>query len=272
MRMNELSPDSALAKEMALGAGRLLLDVRNDFGPVEPEDKERRKELKDAGDAAAQAYLAAELERERPADAVLSEEAKDSHERDAADRVWIIDPLDGTSEFSQGRSDWAVQVALWERGAPGSGFTAAAFSLPAQEAVYVTGSPVAVEVEPLAQRPLRVVVSRSRPPEQFVARTDQIAARLAADGVTEHGVEFVYVGSAGAKVGEILAGRVDAYVNEGGFWEWDAAAPLAVAVDHGMIGGHLDGRTIEFNKRPPWVDDIVISRPEVVAYLSPDVD
>lgn len=270
--MNQLSADSALAKEMALGAGRLLLDVRNDFGPVDPEDKQRRKELKDAGDAAAQSYLAAELAEHRPGDAVLSEEAKDSNERDDAARVWIIDPLDGTSEFSQGRSDWAVQVALWERGAPGSGFTAAAFSLPAQEAVYVTGAVPAIEFEPLEGRPLRVVVSRSRPPEDFVARTDQIAARLASDGVTGSGVEFVYVGSAGAKVGEILSGRVDAYVNEGGFWEWDAAAPLAVAVDHGMIGTHLDGRTIEFNKRPPWVDDIVIARPEVVGYLRPDVD
>ena len=262
-----LSDDAALAKELSLAAGRLLLDVRADFGPVDPQDKVRRKELKDAGDAASQAFLAEQLLRARPEDAVLSEEAKDSHERDGANRVWIIDPLDGTSEFSQGRSDGAVQISLWERGAPGSGFTAAAFSLPAQEAVYVTGAPVVAHVEPLAQRPLRVVVSRSRPPENFVARMDEIAARLAADGVTDHGVEFVYVGSAGAKVGEILAGRVDAYVNEGGFWEWDAAAPLAVAVDHGMLGCHLDGRTITFNKRPPWVDDIVIARPEVFDYV-----
>lgn len=264
--------DADFAKELALSAGRLLLDVRADFGPVDPGDKQRRAELKDAGDAASQAFLAEQFSLHRPDDAVLSEEAKDSHERDQSDRVWIIDPLDGTSEFSQGRSDWAVQISLWERSAPGSGFTAAAFSLPAQEVVYVTGSPVPATGEPLSGRPLRVVVSRSRPPENFVARTDEIAARLAADGVTEHGVEFVYVGSAGAKVGELLAGRVDAYVNEGGFWEWDAAAPLAVAVDHGMIGTHLDGRTIEFNKRPPWVDDIVIARPEVIAYVRPDVD
>jgi 3'(2'), 5'-bisphosphate nucleotidase len=265
--MTHLTDDAALAKELALAAGRLLIDVRADFGPVDPGDKVRRKELKDAGDAASQAFLAAELLRERPDDAVLSEEAKDSHERDTADRVWIIDPLDGTSEFSQGRSDWAVQISVWERGAPGSGFTAAAFSLPAQEAVFVTGGPVSAQIEPLADRPLRVVVSRSRPPQHFVSRMDEISAQLAADGVTGHGVEFVYVGSAGAKVGEILSGRVDAYVNEGGFWEWDAAAPLAVAVDHGMIGTHLDGRTIEFNKRPPWVDDIVIARPEVVRYV-----
>ena len=264
-----LSPDAALAKELALSAGRLLLDLRAEFGPVHAADKVRRKELKDAADAASQVFLAEQLSRERPSDAVLSEEAKDSHDRDDADRVWIIDPLDGTSEYSQGRTDWAVQISVWERGAPGSGFTSAAFSLPAQEVVYTTGQPVDAVVEPLRGRPLRVVVSRSRPPERFVSRTDEIAARLAADGLTQHGVEFVYVGSAGAKVGEILAGRVDAYVNEGGFWEWDAAAPLAVAVDHGMVARHLDGRTIEFNKRPPWVDDIVIARPEVVDYVRP---
>lgn len=256
--------DADLAKELALEAGRLLLDVRADFGPIEAGDKQRYLELKDAGDQASQALLAERLGAERAGDAVLSEEAKDSHERDSADRVWIIDPLDGTKEFAQGRHDWAVQVALWERGA---GFTAAAFSLPAQEAVFVTGAPLPARWEPLAGRPLRVVVSRSRPPENFISRMDEIAVRLAADGVTEHGVEFVYVGSAGAKVGEILTGRVDAYLNEGGFWEWDAAAPLAVAVDHGMVGTHCDGRPIEFNKRPPWVDDIVIARPEVAPYV-----
>jgi 3'(2'), 5'-bisphosphate nucleotidase len=238
--------DAAFAKELVLEAGRLLLDLRADFGPVTREQPDRE---------------------ERPGDAVLSEEAKDSHARDAAQRVWIIDPLDGTNEYAQGRVDWAVQVALWERGAPGSGFTSAAFSLPAQEGVFVTGAPLGVTIEPLAQRPLRVVVSRSRPPESFIAQIDQVSQRLAADGVTEHGVELVYVGSAGAKVGEILMGRVDAYLNEGGFYEWDAGAPLAVALDHGMVGSHLDGRIIEFNKRPPWVDDIVIARPEVAAYV-----
>jgi 3'(2'), 5'-bisphosphate nucleotidase len=268
--MTDLTADAALAKELALSAGRLLLDLRADFGSVDPQDTVHRKELKDAGDAASQAFLAQQFQEHRPQDAVLSEEAKDSHDRDDAERVWIIDPLDGTSEYSQGRADWAVQISLWERAA--AGFTAAAFSLPAQEAVYVTGAPVNPVIEPLAGRPVRVVVSRSRPPANFIARIDEISARLACDGVTEHGVELVYVGSAGAKVGEILAGHVDAYLNEGGFWEWDAAAPLAVALDHGMAGSHLDGRPIVFNKRPPWVADIVIARPEVMAYVRPDVD
>ncbi len=258
-----MTPDSTLAKELALEAGRLLLDVRADFGPIEAGDKQRYLELKDVGDQASQALLAQRLGAQRPGDAVLSEEAKDSEERDSADRVWIIDPLDGTKEFAQGRSDWAVQVALWEQ----DRFTAAAFSLPAQEEVFVTGLPLDPEVAPLADRPLRIVVSRSRPPDNFIAGMDDIAARLAADGVTAHGVEFVYVGSAGAKVGEILTGRVDAYLNEGGFWEWDAAAPLAVALDHGMIGSHIDGRPITFNKRPPWVADIVIARPEISDYV-----
>jgi 3'(2'), 5'-bisphosphate nucleotidase len=267
--MDDVRSDAELAAGLVEAAGRLLLQVRADFGPVDGADRARIKQLKDTGDAAGQEFLARELAAARPGDAVLSEEAKDSHDRDDADRVWIIDPLDGTSEFSQGRSDWAVQVALWEREVPGSGFTAAAFSLPAQGAVYATGVPVQTSPGPLAGRPLRVVVSRSRPPEEFVAQVDAVAARLAADGVTQHGVEFVYVGSAGAKVGELLAGRVDAYVNEGGFWEWDAAAPLAVALDHGMIGTHLDGRVITFNHRPPFVDDIVIARPDVIDYVRP---
>ncbi len=259
-----MNADAELAKELALEAGRLLLDVRADFGPIEAGDKARYLELKDAGDAASQALLGEALRVRRPGDAVLSEEARDSEERDSADRVWIIDPLDGTKEYAQGRGDWAVQIALWQRGA---GFPAAAFSLPAQELVFVTGAPLPDAWEPLSDRPLRIVVSRSRPPENFISRMDEISTRLAADGVTDHGVEFVYVGSAGAKVGEILTGRVDAYLNEGGFWEWDAAAPLAVALDHGMIGSHIDGRPIDFNKRPPWVDDIVIARPEVARYV-----
>lgn len=259
--------DAALAEDLALAAGELLLSLRTDFGPVDPADRSRRSELKDAADRASQVLLAERLAQVRPADAVLSEEAKDSSDRDSADRVWIIDPLDGTSEYSQGRSDWAVQISLWERGTPGSGFAAASFSLPAQDAVFTTGRGGLPPVERLADRPLRVVVSRSRPPEDFVARMPAIAQRLTSDGVTEHGVELVYVGSAGAKVGEILRGRVDAYVNEGGFWEWDAAAPLAVALERGLIGRHMDGRTIEFNKRPPWVDDIVIARPEIADYL-----
>ena len=131
-----MTPDSILAKELALEAGRLLLDVRVDFGPIEAGDKQPYLELKDVGDQASQALLAQRLGAQRPGDAVLSEEAKDSEERDSADRVWIIDPLDGTKEFAQGRSDWAVQVALWEQ----DRFTAAAFSLPAQEPIFVTGA------------------------------------------------------------------------------------------------------------------------------------
>ena len=108
--------DLAVAVALAAGAGEVLVGLRAEQGDALPG-----KELKDAGDAAAQAWLAQALAVARPGDAVLSEEAADDAARLEADRVWIIDPLDGTREFSERlgdgwRDDWAVHIALWQRG------------------------------------------------------------------------------------------------------------------------------------------------------------
>ena len=73
--------------------------------------------LGDAGDAAAQREIVAVLAADRPDDVVFSEEAVDDPRRLSADRVWIVDPLDGTREYGEvPRHDWAVHVALWEGG------------------------------------------------------------------------------------------------------------------------------------------------------------
>ena len=102
--------DHALAHDLAERAGRLLLDLRAQGGDPAA--------LKDAGDRSSHEFLMAELAKARPADAVLSEEGIDNKARLTADRVWIVDPLDGTREFGEpGRPDWAVHVALWQRSA-----------------------------------------------------------------------------------------------------------------------------------------------------------
>ncbi len=199
-------------------------------------------DLRRAGDLGSQEFLAAELARARPHDAVLSEEAVDDRARLTADRVWIIDPLDGTREFGEvGRVDWAVHVALWERGE----LTAGAVALPAQDAVLSTAAPPA----PPAAAPgaaLRLVVSRSRPPE-FVQR---LAAKL--------GAELVPLGSAGAKAASVITGEVDAYVHSGGQYEWDSAAPVAVARAAGLHTSRIDGSNLRYNSEQPWMPDILI--------------
>jgi 3'(2'), 5'-bisphosphate nucleotidase len=227
--------DDGLARDLAFAAGERLLKLR--AGGQEATD------LRRAGDLGSQEFLAGELARLRPRDAVLSEEAADDRSRLSADRVWIVDPLDGTREFGEeGRVDWAVHVALWERGE----LTAGAVALPAQDRVLSTAEPPPPPAAPASDRPLRLVVSRSRPPE-FVER---LAGELGAD--------LVPLGSAGAKTAAVITGEVDAYVHSGGQYEWDSAAPVAVARAAGLHTSRIDGSNLTYNAAEPWMPDILI--------------
>jgi 3'(2'), 5'-bisphosphate nucleotidase len=240
--------DGRLARDLALQAGGRLLALRacGDDPDV----------LRKAGDRSSHEFLIAELARLRRGDAVLSEEGKDDPVRLTADRVWIVDPLDGTREFGEpGRTDWAVHVALWERGE----LTAGAVALPAQDRVLSTAeppprwAPAAPPSPPEppgkprpAGQPLRIVVSRSRPPA--------FAARVAED----IGATVVPLGSAGAKAAAVILGQADAYLHDGGQYEWDSAAPVAVALAAGLHASRLDGSKLVYNKASPWQPDILI--------------
>jgi 3'(2'), 5'-bisphosphate nucleotidase len=227
--------DDLLARDLAVAAGQRLLAIRVSVSGAD--------QVRKAGDLGSQDFLAAELATARPDDAVLSEEAADDLSRLSADRVWIIDPLDGTREFGEpGRVDWAVHVALWERGA----LTAGAVALPAQGAVLSTAEPPTSPRPPEPGAALRLVVSRSRPPE-FVRR---LADRLSAD--------LVPLGSAGAKAAAVITGEVDAYVHSGGQYEWDTAAPVAVARSAGLHASRIDGSSLGYNREQPWMPDILI--------------
>jgi 3'(2'), 5'-bisphosphate nucleotidase len=225
----------------------------------------------------------AELAKARPADAVLSEEGIDDKARLTADRVWIIDPLDGTREFGEsGRPDWAVHVALWERGAGGASgepgaageLTAGAVALPAQQLTLSTlnaakrperrgdfsrpSEGVPEEIFPSgsgAQRPLRLVVSRTRA-SQLVK---DVAALLEAD--------LVPCGSAGAKAATVIQGENDVYLHSGGFYEWDTAAPVAVARAAGLHVSRIDGSDVAYNQDNPYLPDILVCRPAIAGLL-----
>ena len=202
--------DAALAAEVAAEAGELLLAVREEVGFDDPYD------LGDAGDNRANILILDRLARDRPRDAVLSEEAVDDLSRVHADRVWIVDPVDGTREFSwPGRTDWAVHIALWQRsdGPNGGGITDAAVALPARGEVYRTDTVTAPP--PRAEGPIRITASASRPPAVLWRLRERMD------------IQLVRIGSAGAKAMAVVRGDVDAYVHAGGQWEWDVPAGLA---------------------------------------------
>jgi 3'(2'), 5'-bisphosphate nucleotidase len=228
--------------EVAAGAARAAAGV---LVPLREGGLSGRA-LGDAGDVAAQLAITEVLASERPGDVVFSEEAADDLRRLSAERVWIIDPLDGTREYGDpDRHDWAVHVALWSAG----GLTAAAVALPGLGEVLVTDpAPVLPEHSP---GPLRVAVSRTRPP----AVADTVAAAL--------GAEVVPLGSAGYKTVAVVRGEVDAYVHAGGMYQWDSAAPVAVARAAGLTACRLDGSPLVYNDRDPWLPDLVVCRPEL---------
>ncbi len=234
--------DHLLATQLAEAAGQLLLTVRAELVQQHAETSE----IKDQGDKRAHAYLMQQLATQRPADSVLSEESSEEDRFDparlSADRVWVIDPLDGTREFGEGRSDWAVHVALVEAGVP----TAGAVALPGLGLVFSTDSPPAL---PAPGHPLRVIVSRSRPPEEAL----KIAEAL--------GAEVVEMGSAGAKAMAILRGEADVYPHSGGQFEWDSCAPVAVATAAGLSCTRLDGSPLLYNNADPYLPDLLICRP-----------
>ena len=257
------SDDALLATEIAQEAGRALLQLRASYGPV--SDDARRRELMDHGDRMAQQILSERLTHERPDDSVLSEEAVDSAARLTVDRVWIIDPLDGTSEFGQGRNDFAVHVALWQRAAGTvGGLTDAAVDVPALGETWSTATPQLPAPLP-TDRPLRIVVSRSRPPVGLDALLTAASSALAAAGLTELGIEQANVGSVGAKLGEVMAGRAEAYLHPGGLNEWDLAAPHACALAHGLVAL---GPTQPFNQMPPTAGPVLIAHPAIAEVLA----
>ena len=259
--------DMEVSASVAAEAGRLLLELRDGFGPV--EDKERADALRKQADASSHELIVARLAQARPDDCVLSEEGADDLARLGAERVWIVDPLDGTWEYGQGRVDFAVHVVLWhaDPAAPGGGrLSAGTVDLPAQ-GLARRSDDVPVPARDLPQdRPVRIVASRTRPPAVLAEVVAALDASLREQG-HPHGVEVIDVGSVGAKVNEILSGRAEAYVHDTGFYEWDVAAPLAVAHAHGLTASHVDGSPVSFNRERPYVTDLLVGLPAFAEQL-----
>lgn len=228
--------DAELAAHLAEVAGKLLITVR-DSGMLS------LKALGKAGDATANQFLVHALREQRPEDGLLSEEEKDNLDRLQFSRTWIVDPVDGTREYGEARTDWAVHVGLALDGVASIG----AVALPGAGIVLRTDQPREV---PPAPETLRMVVSRTRP------------AREAVDVAAAIGAELVPMGSAGAKAMAVILGDADIYLHSGGQFEWDSCAPVAVALAHGLHCSRIDGSPLVYNQADTYMPDLLICRKE----------
>ena len=230
--------DADLAAHLAVVAGKLLLEVR-------ASGLLSGKALGKAGDETANQFLVHAIREQRPDDGLLSEEEKDNEARLTKSRVWIVDPVDGTREYGEERTDWAVHVALAVDSVPVIG----AVALPGHGQVLRTDQ---LQPVPAAPEKLRMVVSRTRPAKEAV----EVAEKL--------GAELVPMGSAGAKAMSILRGEADIYLHSGGQYEWDSCAPVAVALAHGLHCSRIDGSPLVYNQRDFYMPDLLICRQEHV--------
>jgi len=229
--------DGALAAQLAQSAGRILLEVR-------ASGMFAGKALGAAGDAIANRFLVDALRLQRPDDGLLSEESKDTPERLGKSRVWIVDPLDGTREFSEERSDWAVHVGLAVDGVA----TIGAVALPGLNGAVLRSDQPA-PLPPHEGKP-RLLVSRTRPAAEAVAVAETL------------GGELVPMGSAGAKAMAVVTGQAEIYLHSGGQYEWDNCAPVAVARAHGLHCSRIDGSPLAYNNPDTYLPDLLICRPE----------
>jgi len=236
-----MSRDHSEASRIAVGAGQLLLSVRERLNAEGTQPAKVAAE----GDRRSHELIMRSLAESHPDDAVLSEEGRDDVRRLEQRRAWVVDPLDGTREFSEGRSDWAVHVALVADHEPVAG----AVALPGEGIVFDTATPP--ELVSAGEGPIRMVVSRTRPPELATI----LAQRLEA--------ELVEMGSAGVKVMAVMRGQADVYVHAGGQYEWDSAAPVAVALAGGLHASRVDGSPLRYNQSNVRLPDLLVCRPEL---------
>jgi 3'(2'), 5'-bisphosphate nucleotidase len=233
--------DHEVSRQIACEAGDLLVALRSaDHDPAD------QRWLRDEGDARSHRLIMARLATLRRDDAILSEEGKDDQERLRHQRVWVVDPLDGTREFGEPpRDDWAVHVALCINGRPIAGSVA----LPAQGRIFTTADPFSEATG--SSRALRMVASRTRAP----AIVTEVASAL--------GAELTYMGSAGAKAMSVVSGGADIYLHAGGQYEWDSAAPVAVAIAAGLHCSRIDGSPLLYNQPNPYMPDLLICKRSV---------
>lgn len=259
--------DHELARKLARETGTLLIGLRNHAASLSGGEDEThlvlaQEVLGSEGDRVAHDYLMEQFATHRPNDVVLSEEGDLEVARLNAERVWIIDPLDGTAQYSSGGDDFAVHIALWQAGSQSpSQICVASVAVPARNELWSMDEPVQ-RYQP-NDLPIRILVSRSRPPREI----DAVIRKLEETFPERGRVEVIPMGSVGAKVGAILSDNADIYFNSGGFFEWDLAAPLGIAIHNGLSVTECGGTQIELNKVNLQVKDILICRPELTSTI-----
>lgn len=233
-------------------AGDIILAIQRESMQIE---RKANNDLVTAADFQANEVLKTALMGHFPADGWLSEESVDDESRLTKQRVWIVDPIDGTIEYAHGIPEYAVSVALVEQGDP---ILAAVYNPVTQELFHaVKGkgawlNDTAIHCNAAASRErLCLLASRSEDKRGEWDRFKQ-----------QHQVKIV--GSIAYKLALVAAGKADATFSLGPKSEWDIAAGVLLVNEAGGVAVNQRRQAFIFNQRNVLVDGIVGSAGDVV--------
>ena len=235
--------------EIAHCAGEAIMEVYADCGAA-VEYKNDRSPLTQA-DLASHRIICDALAQISPHIPVLSEESGEVPYEARRDwnLFWLVDPLDGTTEFLHRNGEFTVNIALMRSGAPILGVVYAPVSGVAYSAAKGRG---ARKSEQGIERPIQAV-PQSRPATKIVVSrrhgdgVDRMRADLERIGVDPSRCEFVPMGSS-LKFCTVAEGSADLYLRNAPTMEWDTAAAQCVLETAGGCIYDLEGNCLRYNK------------------------
>ena len=231
-----------LANDLSVQAGDILLKHFAEKSPVQWKGKD--SPVTEA-DRAASRFIVEAIRRQFPRDGILSEEERDNAERLSRSRVWIIDPMDGTSEFVAGRTEFAVMIGLAVDGKPLLG----SVYHPAAQKLYFAkrGSGAFLETR---KTQTKLSVSRETNPERatiVASRSHDSSASQQVRKILDVG-NVIHVGSVGLKVGLMCEGQAHLYLHMGsGTNQWDTCAPEIILQESGGRMSDVFNLPLQYN-------------------------
>ena len=236
-----------MATELARAAGAILL--KHYYSPFLVEQKInalQETEEVTAADREANELIVSRLREEFPDDGILAEESSDTEERLGKDRVWLIDPMDGTKNFIQRDGDFAVQIGLAEKGVAVAGVV----YQPVRDALYRAARGGGAWLEGKDAEAERMAVSaRTTPGEMVLAssrshRSPRMERVVSAFGFKDE----LRRGSVGVKIGLIAEQQADLYLHlSPSTKQWDTCGPEMILVEAGGRLTDLFGQPLRYN-------------------------
>lgn len=244
-----LTRELSVAVELAETAGRAVMAMR---GKAAVRKKAGGEPVTEA-DLEANRIILEGLAKEFPRDAILSEETPSDPMRRKNDRVWIVDPIDGTREFIDGTADFAVQIGLAIEGVPVLGVVYQV----ARRRLYLAseGQGAFVEDPETRGRARRALVTGGETvPSNMTMTVSRFHRTKKNDAIIAavKPIAIVPAGSIGVKMGLVSMGKVDLYLHPSKLCaEWDTCGPAAILIEAGGAVTDFFGAPLRYNEIDP---------------------